>query len=237
MPGEEAGLVTVWNEQGATISLWRSVLVRLAWEHLPEIERLSDAPVGQGNVVRNPSDELLDAVAGAYRTAAQGQPPWNGTDFYVSFGEGPRRNWDDARDYGFISAGGGEWYSRTLKQLRAGNRIFVYISRGNGVGGYVGVGEVMGDPLLAKDFEVGPTDARRPYPDIARAPEAGDSAEDPLLAEWVVPVRWIETRDREDAVKDSDFFANTHSAARLTHSYTLKKLNEAFHLDEIGGTG
>ena len=40
--------------------------------------------------------------------------PWNG-EYYVSFGSGPRRTWADARKYGFISAGGGLWYSRTLK--------------------------------------------------------------------------------------------------------------------------
>ena len=30
------------------------------------------------------------------------------------------RNWDDAKELGFVSAGGGEWYSRTLNQLNIG---------------------------------------------------------------------------------------------------------------------
>lgn len=42
--------------------------------------------------------------------------PWNG-EFYVSFGEGGRRDWEDARKHGFISAGGGSWYSNTLNML------------------------------------------------------------------------------------------------------------------------
>ena len=41
--------------------------------------------------------------------------PWNG-EYYASFGEGSR-NWEDARKYGFISAGGGSWYSKTLSLL------------------------------------------------------------------------------------------------------------------------
>lgn len=41
----------------------------------------------------------------------------NGTDFYVAFGEGEHRNWDDAVKYGFVSAGGGPCYSRTLESL------------------------------------------------------------------------------------------------------------------------
>jgi hypothetical protein len=154
---------------------------------------------------------------------------WSGKDFYVSFGEDLRRDWDDARGYGFVSAGGGEWYSRSLRQLKPGHRVFVYIPKGS-VGGYVGVGEVTGDAMLAKQFEVEQNGSRRPYLDVARAPEAGTDRDDPALAEWIVPVRWIETRDRADAVKDSDFFANQNSAVKLTHGYTLQKLVEAFGL-------
>ena len=34
----------------------------------------------------------------------------------------------DARRYGFVSAGGGEWYSRSLRALPIGGRVFVYLS-------------------------------------------------------------------------------------------------------------
>ena len=51
---------------------------------------------------------------------------------------------------------------------------------------------------------------------------------DPDISEWVVPVRWIEARTREHAIKDSDFFANQNSAVRMTHGYTLKRLADAF---------
>jgi hypothetical protein len=42
--------------------------------------------------------------------------PWNG-EYYVSFGDMTSRSWEDARQYGYVSAGGGSWYSQTLKQL------------------------------------------------------------------------------------------------------------------------
>jgi len=64
--------------------------------------------------------------------------PWNERDFYVSLGVGEHRRWTDCKRYGFISAGQGEWYSRTLKQLFPGARIFVCIPKE----GYVGVGIV-----------------------------------------------------------------------------------------------
>ena len=38
---------------------------------------------------------------------------WNG-EYYANFGDGPSRSWADAVHYGFISAGGGIWYTRTL---------------------------------------------------------------------------------------------------------------------------
>lgn len=71
---------------------------------------------------------------------------WNGQDWFVTFGEGPHRAWEDARRYGFVSAGGGEWYSRSLRRLPEGARIFVHIPQH----GYVAVGQTLGE---AKPFD------------------------------------------------------------------------------------
>lgn len=72
---------------------------------------------------------------------------WNGHDWYVSFGEeSGSRSWDDARKYGFVSAGGGVWYSRTLRSLPVGARVFVCIP-GSGLG-YVGVSTVTGEAAV-----------------------------------------------------------------------------------------
>jgi hypothetical protein len=60
---------------------------------------------------------------------------WNGQDFYAAIGDGEHRAWDDCVKYGFISAGGGRWYIRTLEQLKPGHRVFAYIPKV----GYVGV--------------------------------------------------------------------------------------------------
>lgn len=230
--GEKAGLCSVWHDNGVHLSVWRSVFVRLAWEYIEDIERITGKPIGQGTYVEV-SDELLEALSAAYREAAErGQASWNGRDFYVAFGEGQRRNWDDARKYGFVSAGGGEWYSKSLKQLKTGHRVWAYIPKGSGVGGYVGVGVVTGEAMLAKDFTVEDGVATVPYLDVAVAPEAGKDPDDPSLAEWVVPVRWLDARERENAVKDSDFFANQNSAVKLTHGYTLRALQRAFSIGE-----
>lgn len=38
-----------------------------------------------------------------------------------------QRDWDDARRYGFVSAGGGNWYSKALHRLSPGDRLLVYL--------------------------------------------------------------------------------------------------------------
>jgi len=78
---------------------------------------------------------------GGGKAKASSKEMWNEQDWYASFGEfTPGRNWDDARQYGFISAGGGEWFSKTLKKLPIGARVFVCIPKT----GYVGSSNLRG---------------------------------------------------------------------------------------------
>jgi hypothetical protein len=75
--------------------------------------------------------------------------PWNG-ECYANFGDHATRSWKDARKYGFISAGGGAWYTRTLGLLSEGDRVWV-----NQPGtGYLGVGLVSGPATRLENFYV-----------------------------------------------------------------------------------
>lgn len=70
VPDDEAGLITVWNDGGFWVSLWRSVFARRAPNSIEPIERLiAPTPLGAGNSIREVSDELLDALEAAYREA------------------------------------------------------------------------------------------------------------------------------------------------------------------------
>jgi hypothetical protein len=231
LPGEKAGLVSVWKDKVASISLWRSVFARRAWEQIESIEELVGKSMGQGTTIASPGEDLLELLTAAYEQANANAPEWDSRTYYVTFGEGPNRNWDDARKYGFVAAGGGAWYSKTLKQLQPGHHVFTYIPKGSGVGGYVGLGEVSGQAVLAKDFLVEEAGRQVPITQVANADMARDGTTDPELAEWVVPVTWISAVPREQAIKDSDFFANQNCAVRLTHGYTIKRLTEAFGAD------
>jgi len=58
-------------------------------------------------------DPVETQVAATVDTRQGEREPWNG-EYYVSYGHGHSRDWVEARRYGFISAGGGAWYSGTL---------------------------------------------------------------------------------------------------------------------------
>lgn len=69
VPAEGVGLVTIFNDDGASIALWRSVFERCAPESIARLEALG-VQVGQGFSIYEFPDELLDALAQAYREAA-----------------------------------------------------------------------------------------------------------------------------------------------------------------------
>ena len=69
--GDEAGLVTIWNDNGAYLSVWRSVFARRAPKSIARVEAAIGTQIGTGNAVRLLSDEVLGALTAAYREAAQ----------------------------------------------------------------------------------------------------------------------------------------------------------------------
>lgn len=144
----------------------------------------------------------------AATSSAGEKEPWNG-EFYISFGVNQHRDWDDAVRYGFVSAGGGIWYTRTLNQLKEGDRIWV---NNPGVG-YLGVGEVIGTVTKAMDFTInGKTLTELDTVIDYTQPFFTDNDED--KAEYVVPVKWIKTVSMQEAVSESGFFGNQNTVAK-----------------------
>ncbi len=155
---------------------------------------------------------------------------WNEQDWYVSFGEeSGRRNWEDAREYGFTSAGGGDWFSKTLKKLPVGARVFACIPKT----GYVGVGTVTGP---AQPVDTAVLDVNGQAVPMASLKLKGSYSHSPLpdgedVREYVVPVAWERTRSRSDAIWVKGMFANQNSACKLRNQFTLQQLAAAFGLD------
>jgi hypothetical protein len=67
---ENVGLVTIWNDGGAYIQLWRSVFERRAPSTLPIVEaRIAPTTIRQGSTIRDIDDAMLEALTLAYHEA------------------------------------------------------------------------------------------------------------------------------------------------------------------------
>ena len=162
-------------------------------------------------------------------TKKRGGEPWNG-EFYVSFGEGKERHWTDAQRYGYIAAGGGAWYSKTLDTLEVGGRIWVNVPGQ----GYVGVGIVLDKAKPITEFRLADSSGKKVL--ITELLKDIPSPEKPNdLLEYYVPVKWIKTVPLNQAVKELGFFGNQNSAARpraQKWNHTIERLKQRWGIPD-----
>lgn len=156
--------------------------------------------------------------------------PWNGRDFYASFGDGPNRSWEDAVEYGFVSASGGSFYTKTLYHLEVGSRVFVNIPKT----GFVGVAVVTDEAKPITDFKIQQGGVDVPIMDAVgiRSPGYATNAEDPELCQHYVQVRWLKHVPKEQAFWVKGLFASQHSACKLRDSFTINTLTKHFGIED-----
>lgn len=151
--------------------------------------------------------------------------PWNG-EFYVSFGGD--RNWEEAREYGYISAGGGTWYSQTLKVLAPGDRVWVKIPGT----GYVGVGHVTEVVRPAYEFMVTTPSGEQPATEaLKNATVYQKYADDPDKSEYFVRVQWLDTLPESKAVNEVGLFGNQNTVCQPSTPkwrHTVERLKTYF---------
>lgn len=76
LPGQQRGLVTVWNEKGGTMSPYRTVLQQEAPRTLLALDARYPGAVGQGGYLKGEhDDELLRLLRAAYEEAARPSTP------------------------------------------------------------------------------------------------------------------------------------------------------------------
>jgi len=148
--------------------------------------------------------------AGAKVVEKRENLPWNG-EFYVSFG-GRLRDWDEARKYGFISAGGGSWYTKSLTMLTEDARIWVNLPGE----GYVGVGRVVEGAVPIDEFKVDDGSGNQvPITSLpAKIAQSTTASQAPEKAEHLVRGEWIKTANRSEAIWEKGFCGNQNSAAK-----------------------
>lgn len=133
---------------------------------------------------------------------------WNG-EYYFSFGSDSQRSWSDAVEYGFVSAGGGPWYTGTMNNLEPGNRIWVNVPHT----GYVGVGIVKERSAPARETAFEIDGALIPFFDLKLQGEYHKNQ--PMeKEEYIVKVDWTKTVSQDNAVSEYGFFGNQHTVCR-----------------------
>lgn len=181
---------------------------------------------------------LIDPVKAQVNTVTTvaSSAPWNG-EFYCSFGEGEERSWQDALEFGFVCAGGGKWYTRTLQLLSPGDRIWVKIPDT----GFVGVGRVTGRINPALEFKVkNKQGVDVSVLDVARRGSYHrDQVNDPDQCEYFVPVLWLQTVPKQQAFWELGLFGNQNTICQPTAPkwrFTVDRLKEKFPDFDKGAT-
>jgi hypothetical protein len=169
-------------------------------------------------------DEAESQLATSATESKSPHAAWNG-EYCVSFGtEG--RSWDEAVKYGFVRGGGGDWYSRTLKLLKPGDRIWV---KAPGYG-FVGVGTVRGLSTPGNEFRINVNGTQKPVFEVL----AGDLDKKPWDAEkgeYFVAVDWAQTMPLDNAFNEPGLFGNRNTvcAPRVPKwRATVERLKTAF---------
>src|SRR5262249_42895209 len=142
--------------------------------------------------------------AEAQSSRAQGskatKEPWNGKDFYVSFGAG--RSWNDAAEFGHLSGGGGRGYRQTLGPLVPGARVFVNIPPRR----YVGVGIVKERAVPIQQFRVSVDGKTIPLLDAVSDKSGLHESTDEAKNEYVVRVEWLKAIPLNQAIWETGLF-------------------------------
>ncbi len=152
---------------------------------------------------------------------------WNG-EYYFSYGVDGQRSWEDAVQYGFVSAGGGSWHTGTMRNLSSGDRIWVNIPHV----GYVGVGTVTEEMKPAGKTRIQIDGRDIPFFDLSL--KAGYHKDlPPEKEEYIVKVKWEKTVPEKDAVSEYGFFGNQNTVCRPKNDkweFTIKRLKELWNI-------
>ncbi|WP_197086062.1 nuclease [Pseudorhodobacter antarcticus] len=170
------------------------------------------------------TDFLLDQDAVEARSERKVRAPWSGY-YFANAGLGDHRSWADMRRYGFISAGGGEFYTKRLQQLSVGDEVFVY-DKGNG---YIGYGCVSSEAQPASVFMTPDGllfDQPLAEPRFKRVGQPEDHAE------HVVGIEWRKTVESAHAKRFKGAFANQNIVCKLRDEATVDFLIAEFGVEK-----
>ncbi|MDD5007252.1 MAG: endonuclease NucS [Syntrophorhabdaceae bacterium] len=162
---------------------------------------------------------LIDPQIIEDKTESRRKGPWSGF-WYVNIDE----NWEDCRQHGFVSAGGGKKYSDPLQKLKIGDKIFAYL-KGSG---YVGYGEVVKEVVSVAEFIDGKTNKALLSLQLKESPQFEKNLNDPERLDYLVGTKWIKSFPKSEAKSFKGAFANQNIVCKLRDEKTLDFLNQKF---------
>ena len=147
--------------------------------------------------------------------------------YYYNVGEGPHRNWDDYRRYGFISAGQGLRWRNSMLRFQKGDVVAAYL-KGRG---FVGIGVITKPAERIRNVEIG---GQRLLDIKLACLNMGENAGDADKSEYVGLVDWVKTVRRDEAKWKSGagLYTTTHIRASLDNQpRTVEFLSGEFGID------
>lgn len=144
--------------------------------------------------------------------------------YCINIGEGVHRNWDDCKRFGFISAGQ-NWndWGRRICSLRKNDILCAYLSKS----GYVGIARVIDQAVPATTFRY----QNKPLSQYeVLTPKMFDVPIDPKDGEFLLKVKWIAVKERQNGVgKDRSVWRSTSMLGSLEkQTKTLSFLEKEF---------
>lgn len=211
----ELSTAVLWlNNQGLDVKCVQMKPHAYAEKTLVDVRQLIPLPEAADMQVRIHEKERAE------RQSRKAKAEWTGV-WYVNVGmtDDSARDWEACRRYGFLSAGGGAWYSDALNRLEVDSLVAAYQKQR----GYVGVGRVTKPRCLAKDFKL-PDDTllKDHIPDLCLTETSTD------MQEYAVGVEWHATVDLENAKTSDHAFSNQNIVCKLRDAHTLALLEKEF---------
>ncbi|MCA1706514.1 MAG: hypothetical protein LC808_25915, partial [Actinobacteria bacterium] len=205
---------------------WRfftdEVSLRRYWEEVLGVDLDGDRVIGAPKDEEIGSPDVDDAIRS--RPADQ-RPDHAARTWYVNFGDNLERSWDDARRHGFVSAGGGVWYSKPIRRIQTGDTLLVYLPGS----GYAGIATATRQAVpfdeAVVDTQNGP--ARLADLELTRPYTHAGTDEDP--GEYVVSVNWHVAVRKTEAHKQQALFSNQATAVEMRpdvprHALTIESV-------------
>jgi hypothetical protein len=130
--------------------------------------------------------------------------------YYYNVGEGPTRNWDDYKAFGFISAGQGVRWRDAMLGLEKGDVVAAYLKNH----GFVGIGSVI---ERAKPIRVVTIKGKPLLSHALSCAGMAENAESDDLCEYVATIKWAAAVERDHAKWKSKagLYTTTHVRASL----------------------